>query len=247
MVTADHGENLGELGIYCDHQTADQHTTRLPFVLAWPGLDRPGPDRPGLDGVGSGEVRSPGLGPGAVDTGFHYQIDVMATVLELAGAEVPERWDGASFADALRSGRPTGRDHLVLSHGAWTAQRAVRFGEWICIRTYHDGFHGFPEVLLFDLEADPHEQHDVAADHPDVVEHALARLADWGSDALAHSATGVDPLWTVVVGGGPWHSRVDVPWYLDRLRATGRGRWADHFAAQGWPRPSDSARGVLGP
>jgi arylsulfatase A-like enzyme len=252
MVTADHGENLGELGIYCDHQTADQHTTRLPFVLAWPGLHGPGRDGVGRDGVGrdgvGSEVGTPaGLGPDAVDTGLHYQIDVMATVLELAGAEVPERWDGSSFADALRSGRPTGRDHLVLSHGAWTAQRAVRFGEWICIRTYHDAFHGFPEVLLFDLETDPHEQQDVAADHPDVVEHALARLAEWASDALAHSPTGVDPLWTVMTGGGPWHSRVDVPWYLDRLRATGRGRWADHFAAQGWPRPPGPALGVLGP
>ncbi len=223
MVSADHGENLGELGIYCDHQTADQITTRLPFVLAWPGRD--------------------GVAAGSVDTGLHYQIDVMATVLELAGAEVPERWDGRSFAADLRAGRPTGRDGLVLSHGAWTAQRAVRWDRWICIRTYHDAFHGFPDVQLFDVVADPYEQHDVAADHPDVVEHALARLTDWGSDALARSPAGVDPLWTVLTGGGPWHSRVDVDWYLERLRSTGRGRWADHFAARGWPRVATPASG----
>jgi len=30
MVSSDHGENLGELGVYCDHQTADQCTTRYP-------------------------------------------------------------------------------------------------------------------------------------------------------------------------------------------------------------------------
>jgi arylsulfatase A-like enzyme len=224
MVSADHGENLGELGIYCDHQTADQITTRVPFVLAWPGRDLP-----------------------AVDTGFHYQIDVMATVLELAGAEVPERWDGRSFADRLVDGRPTGRDHLVLSHGAWTAQRAVRFDRWICIRTYHDAFHGFPEVQLFDVVADPHEQHDLAADHPEVVEHALALLADWGSAALARSPTGTDPLWTVLTGGGPWHSRVDVAWYLERLRATGRAHWADHFVDQGWPRAAGEGPVVLEP
>ena len=69
MVSADHGENLGELGIYCDHQTADQFTTRLPMVLRWPGL------------VGSAAPSQPGL---------HYQIDVMATVLDLFGAEVPD-------------------------------------------------------------------------------------------------------------------------------------------------------------
>ena len=226
MVSSDHGENLGELGIYCDHQTADQFTTHVPVVLTWPGMDTAG---------------------GRVESGFHYQIDMMATVLELAGAEVPAHWDGASFAPDLTAGRPSGRDHLVLSHGAWTAQRAVRMGKWICIRTYHDAFHGFPEVLLFDLEADPYEQHDVAAEHPDVVMAALATLSEWGSDALARTDHGVDPLWTVLTGGGPWHSRVDVPWYLDRLRSTGRAGWADRFEAAGWPRATGDGPGFLAP
>ena len=120
-------------------------------------------------------------------------------------------------------------------------------GKWICIRTYHDAFHGFPEVLLFDLEADPYEQHDVAAEHPDVVMAALATLSEWGSDALARTDHGVDPLWTVLTGGGPWHSRVDVPWYLDRLRSTGRAGWADRFAVAGWPRATGDGPGFLAP
>ena len=219
LVSSDHGENLGELGIYCDHQTADEVTTRVPAVLAWPGS---------------------GLVPGSVDTGLHYQFDLWATLVDLLGGEVPGRWDGRSFADELRTAAPSGREHLVLSHGAWTAQRAVRTGRWLCIRTYHDAFHGFPDVLLFDVEADPHEQHDRAADRPEVVEHALAVLADWSGDALARSHHGTDPLWSVLTGAGPWHSRVDVPWYLQRLRDTGRGEWADRFAARGWPGPDGS-------
>jgi choline-sulfatase len=208
MVSADHGENLGELGIYCDHQTADQFTTRLPLILAWPGLD--------------GEALPP-------QRGLHYQIDVMATVIELFGAEVPERWDGMSFAGDLLDGRPTGRDHLVLSHGAWTAQRSVRFDDWICIRTYFDAYHGYPDVMLFNLAEDPFEQHDVAPDHPEVVERALRLLHEWGGEALSRSPTGTDPLWSVLHDGGPWHSRVDTGWYLDRLRSTGRGGWAEYF------------------
>ncbi len=226
LVSSDHGENLGELGIYCDHQTADQFTTRLPAVLTWPGLDIPA---------------------GRVDDGLHYQVDLMATVLRLAGAEVPARWDGVPFLDDLLAGRPTGRSHLVLSSAAWTAQRSVRVDRWICIRTYHDAFHGFPDVLLFDLDADPHEQYDVAGDHPEVVARAVDLLAAWGSDALARSDAGVDPLWTVLTGGGPWHSRTDVPAYLERLRATGRGAWADRFALAGWPRAEGDPRGFLDP
>ena len=224
LVSADHGENLGELGIYCDHQTADQFTTRVPAVLSWPGL-----------------------AGGRVVEGLHYQVDVMATVLELAGAEVPDRWDGTSVATQLVAGTPSGRDHLVLSHAAWTAQRSVRFDRWICIRTYHDAFHGFPEVLLFDLDADPFEQRDVSGRHPEVVARAMTLLADWRSDALSRSDHGVDPLWEVLTGGGPWHARVDVPWYLDRLRATGRGVWADRFEAAGWPRTGGRGPAVLAP
>lgn len=37
VVTADHGENQGELGVYGDHQTADVITTRVPFVWKGPG------------------------------------------------------------------------------------------------------------------------------------------------------------------------------------------------------------------
>jgi choline-sulfatase len=178
MISADHGENLGELGIYCDHQTADEHTTHLPLILRWPGL---------------APRQQPGL---------HYQVDVMATVLELFGAQVPERWDGRSFAAALSDGSPSGRDHLVLSHAAWTAQRSVRFDRWLCIRSYFDAYHGYPGVMLFDLVADPHEQHDQAEDHPEVIAHALSVMGEWGADALGRSARAIDPLWTVLHEGG---------------------------------------------
>ncbi|MGO8870043.1 MAG: sulfatase [Acidimicrobiales bacterium] len=212
MVSSDHGENLGELGVYCDHQTADQCTTRLPMILRWPGLD--GSSFPAQDGL-------------------HYQIDVMATVLELCGATVPERWDGTSFAPALTSGEPTGRHHLVLSHAAWTAQRSVRFGNWLCMETFWDAYHAYPEVMLFDLADDPYEQRDLAPDYPDVVQHALGMLHEWKEDAMSRSAHGIDPMWSVLHEGGPWHSRVDVDWYLQRLRDTGRGRWADVFTSRG--------------
>ena len=33
IVSADHGENLGELGIYVEHGTADDATCHVPFVI----------------------------------------------------------------------------------------------------------------------------------------------------------------------------------------------------------------------
>ena len=208
MVSSDHGETLGELGIYCDHQTADLHTQRVPLILRWPGI--------------SG---------GRVDRGLYYQIDVAATVLELLGAEVPSEWDGRSFAQKFGSGLDAGRDHLVLSHAAWTVQRSVRFDDWLCIRTYHDAYHGLPDVMLFDVARDPHEQENLAGKHSDIVEAALSRLNEWQTRAMLNSGAGVDPLWTVIAEGGGWHARDRLPSYLERLRATERSDWADRLAS----------------
>ena len=74
--------------------------------------DLPHPGRPAL-------ARAAGR---AWSTGLQYHLDVAATVVELAGIEVPvDHWDGRSVAAELRPGRADGRDHLVVSQGAWAA------------------------------------------------------------------------------------------------------------------------------
>ena len=202
MVSADHGETLGELNIYGDHQTADELTARIPMILRWPEL-------------GDRHV-------GQVDGAFHYHFDVAASILELLGARVPSSWDGRSFASALRAGHEQGRDGLVLSQAAWTCQRSLRWDDWIAIRSYHDGYHAFPEWMLFDIERDPHETRDVALDHPAVVEEAATRLDSWYEEmAQPH-----DPMQTVIREGGPFHTRGQLTRYVQRLRDTEREHWA---------------------
>jgi len=38
IISADHGENLGELGIYGDHVTADEITCHVPLIIKWPDV-----------------------------------------------------------------------------------------------------------------------------------------------------------------------------------------------------------------
>lgn len=208
MISADHGETLGELNIYCDHQTADEHTTHVPLILKWPRL------RPGRQAA------------------LHYQIDVTATLLELLGQSVPDSWDGRSFAASLKAGADTGRDHLVLSQGAWTCQRAVRFDDWLLLSTLHDGYHLFDDVMLFDLKSDPFEQRNVAGARMEITGRGLMLLAQWQSSMIPHAARGRDPLANVVLEGGPYHVRGQLPAYLERLRGTGRADQAALLAAK---------------
>jgi arylsulfatase A-like enzyme len=208
LLSSDHGEGFGELGVYADHQAADQATAHIPAIVRGPGI------------------------PTGVDDSLHYHLDVAATLLEHAGIAVPEPdvWDGRSFAPALHDGRADGRPFLVTSQGAWSCQRGVRFGDHLYLRTWHDGFHEWPERMLFDLAADPHEQHDLAEAEPLVAAEGARLLDDWHAEQIRSTPDLVDPLSIVLAEGGPYHVRGHLVPYLARLRATGRAHLADALA-----------------
>ena len=198
LVSSDHGESFGELGVYADHQSADETVAHIPAVLRWPGL------RPGLH------------------EGLHYHLDVAATVVELAGETVPRSWDG----QPIDLGGP-GREHLVMSQGAWSCQRGVRVGRHLYLRTWHDGYHGhWHDEMLFDIDADPHETSDLATSDPTATRAAAAILEHWTAEQLERSGQ-TDPLDVVRAEGGPFHVRHHLAPYVERLRATGRSHWAE--------------------
>jgi len=212
IVSADHGENLGEFNIYGDHQTADSITSRVPLII------RPPRSFPGQRG--------------RVDDSLLYQGDMAATLIELAGGQVPANWDWQPFTDRFRTDHPVAqRDQVVLSQMAWSCQRSVRWDRWLCLRSYHDGFHGFPPTMLFDVVADPHLQHDLADELPARRDEGLARLDRWMGEMLNTATHAEDPMRIVMQEGGPLHTRGELPAYLQRLRATGRAEGAAALAA----------------
>ena len=113
-------------------------TCHIPSILKWPGLEP------------------------QTFNGLQYHLDVAATVVDLAGLRIPSHWDGESVAKHVREGNDAGREFLVLSQGAWSCQRSVRWDDYLYMRTWHDGFHGhWNEEMLFDITNDPHEQDDL--------------------------------------------------------------------------------------
>lgn len=202
IVSSDHGENMGELGIYGEHATADGITPHIPMIIKWPGAPA-----------------------GHVDEGLHYNLDLAPTLAELLGGKMREDWDGVSFAPALK-GEECGRPFLVLSQCAHVCQRSVRFGDYIYVRTYHDGYHLFEKEMLFDLRADPHEQCDLAARRPELCAYGASLLLSWHDDMMATQPDAVDPLWTVMREGGPLHARGELARYIPYLEKTGRAEAA---------------------
>lgn len=215
IVSADHGENLGELNVYGDHQTADHITHRVPGIIRWPGVTD----------AHAGE---------AID-GLFYNQDFAATAVELAGGQLHSDFEGRSFASALQAEPEAapGRDSLVLSQSAWCVQRAARWSNYLYIRSFHDAWHDYPEDMLFNLREDPHEQHNLATGSPELVEKGKAILRDWKQRMQAATGQSIDPLETTLAEGSSLHAREGyAASYPARLRETGRGDIADRLEAK---------------
>lgn len=212
VIGADHGENIGELNVWGDHQTADHITCNVPLIIRYPGLG----------------------GGGRMDMGLHYHFDWAATMIELLGGKIPGNWDGRSFAEAFRAGEEAGRPFLVTSQGAWACQRGVRFvheaEDYLCLRTYHDGYKALERVMLFNIGRDFHLQSDLADREPDIVFRAMSLLESWYHDQMLASEYDVDPLMTVLREGGPFYTRGYLSRYIERLNSTGRSHHAERLA-----------------
>ncbi len=225
IISADHGENQGELGIYGEHGTADDTTCRVPLIIKYPNGAK-----------------------GARNTKFHYNLDLAPTLMDLLGGKKKPLWDGESYADAITEGTDIGRDEVVISQCCHVCQRSVRWDKWLYMRTYHDGFHLFPQEMLYDLEADPHEQNNLAEAHPDICREGQWRLSRWHDAQMQKMAIEsndvTDPLWTVVREGGPFHARLNslagagqpnvnkFHTYLEHLEKTGRKEGAEELRSK---------------
>jgi arylsulfatase A len=125
-----------------------------------------------------GGIRVPMIawGPGTVPAGrvsdhvwAHW--DLLPTLAELAGAKSAPGVDGLSMLRALRGEAQPTHEHLYWEFHERGFQQAVRMGRWKAVR-----LRAGAALELYDLERDAREQHDVAAQHPDVVERVEAYL-----------------------------------------------------------------------
>lgn len=157
-------------------QSPNEGGVRQPTMFRWPGVITP-VDR---------------------STQLSSSIDIVPTALAAAGVEPPASLPGLNLLPILRSGAPTPREDVMgegFAHDiadldnaeATLLYRWVIQGRWKLLLTYdgelgrHAKYHPRTErrPQLFDLLADPHEDANVAADHPGVVAKLSARLAAW--------------------------------------------------------------------
>ena len=142
IYTTDHGENLGEHGLWWKN-CMYEHAARAPLIISWPKRWKGGQRRAAACSL----------------------VDMVQTVAELGGAKVPADWDGDSMLKWMDDPRAKWKDQAVseyYGHNIASGFVMLRRGKYKYV--YHtppDEKHT-AERELYDLEADPGEFNNLA-------------------------------------------------------------------------------------
>ena len=158
LVTSDHGENLGEHGLWWKNTMYEQ-AARVPLIVSWPACWAGGQRR----------------------TAACSLVDLVQTIAALGGAAVPDDWDGDSLLPWLDDRESTWKDLAVseyYAHNIASGYVMLRTGPHKYVyHTRPDEDHP-PERELYDLTADPDEFDNLAArpEHRDLIGRLHATL-----------------------------------------------------------------------
>jgi len=144
---SDHGDMLGQHGSFCGIKNhAYRAAMQVPLIIRYP------------------ERFAPQQTSAMVDVG----VDMMPTLLDLCHVEPPEGMHGKSYLSVLDGKANDARDAIMYQVFTQTggnpgefapfAERGIRTKEWLYVR--HKG----ERVMLFDEQADFHEQDNLVGD-----------------------------------------------------------------------------------
>lgn len=165
IYVSDHGDCMGAHKLIEKGEFMYDEIYRIPLVVYHPDCEN----------------------PGTVNDDFVYLQELMCTVLDAAGVDVPDDLDGRSFLDATL-GRDTDWDRddvycVFDRHFTVVQQRMVR------TRTHQLTFNAADQGELYDLVQDPYQLHNVYGDPAyDTVRR------DLGDRMRAHMERLRDPL-----------------------------------------------------
>ena len=158
IYTCDHGDLCGAHGMIDKHYVMYDDVTRVPFIMRWPDVIKPGT---------------------VCDDFVVHTLDLSRTLCEVAGAPVPETFQGESLLPMMKGEDHNGRQDVLCMYmgnqfGLYS-QRMVRDRQWKYV------WNGTAEDELYDEVNDPGELVNRATD-PACQERLVAmrkRLYEW--------------------------------------------------------------------
>jgi arylsulfatase A-like enzyme len=170
-----------------------QAATYIKYGPAWAQVSA-GPFRMYKGYMSEGGIRSPMIvaGEGVMDPGritdaLAHIMDVSATILDAAGVEHPDTFEGepiaamqgVSLAPLLESTRESVRAPTDWIGWELAGNRAVKMGDWKLLWQCEPA--GTGEWQLYDIRNDPAEMNDLAAVHPDIRDQMAGHWDEYAS------------------------------------------------------------------
>ncbi len=175
VFTGDNGLGIGQHGCY-HKQTVYEHDVRVPLILRGPGIPR-----------------------GARREAMCYLYDLFPTLCELSGVSAPATVEGKSLVPMMRD---EGAVHRLTQYFAYiNTWRGVRDQRYKLIEfAWKRAADGSTQrkTLLFDVQADPLEVHDLSSkpEHAQHVTRLRAEMFRW-RDELGDTADKGSLFWQV--------------------------------------------------
>ena len=183
LFTSDHGEEFHDHGRMFHGQSVYGELNRVPLVMHLPGR----------------------IPAGIIVDETVQSIDIMPTILELAGLSPPPGIPGRTLVPLLNSkdsGPPEAGEDGWITRPAITERNltgdsagappprdvgatSIIFEGWKLIVSSRKGSDEAPGVELFRQADDPLDQKDLAEQHPEVVSRLQGLLEEWRLEALA--------------------------------------------------------------
>ncbi len=194
-------------------------------------------------------VRWPGKFPaGGVVSGQAWHVDIMPTLCELAGVDLPtdREFDGVSLLSLLVAGK--GKKHHDYVYHTWDRYVPNPDNRWsISDQRYkllgQVGTGGTPDPakwMLFDLEKDSSEETNIAKKNPETVQRLREEFLRWFKEVTQ----GVEYRPIAVPVGHPEENPVEIQaswatWHGDAIEYNFQGY--DWDTIEGWKSPGERA------
>jgi arylsulfatase A-like enzyme len=121
--------------------------------------------------------------------------DVAPTLLEAAGSDLPDELDGKSFLPQLTgTAEPSGYDRVIGLESTWQSKYYLRTDRYKFILARYPDLLGNPDRELFDLQADPGEDHNIAAVEPQLAAEMERELEAWIAAKMEAAGRTEDPV-----------------------------------------------------
>lgn len=166
---SDHGEMLGDHGIYWKGPYFYEGSSKVPLIFSWPAR----------------------LATGIQNDALVELVDIYPTLLELLGREIPERLQGDSFAGLLL-GKKDSHKNTVYSEYYNSHPYKYRGEDIYATMLRNESYkltvyHGFDGGELYDLRSDPKEYKNLWNSKPEKRNDLLKKCFD-------RSKFNVDPM-----------------------------------------------------